>query len=106
MSARAAARLLMIGLNGEGLSPRLGTVLKRGEVGGLILFREDMPTLEAAASLIAEARARCPHPLLVALDEEGGIVSQIEGVPRSGRATRGCAPPPPRARWETWTTSR
>ncbi len=70
----------MSGLDGRGLEPVAGA-LERGELGGLILFREDLGSLAETRTLIETARALSPHPILVTVDEEGGLVSQLDGLP-------------------------
>jgi beta-N-acetylhexosaminidase len=75
----AAGRCVLSGLDGGGLE-RVETALGAGRLGGLILFREDLPTLSDGRALIARARALARHTLLVGADEEGGIVSQLDGL--------------------------
>jgi len=79
-----AAGLAMIGLDGRGLTGAVETELAAGRLAGLILFREDAPDLGALAALIAEARALSPVPILIGMDEEGGIVSQLDGLALGG----------------------
>lgn len=74
-----ATPLAMVGLDGRGLTGAVRAELAAGRLAGLILFREDAPDLAAMAALIAEARALSPVPILIGMDEEGGIVSQVDG---------------------------
>lgn len=92
----AVGRLVWSGLDGGGLS-HVEAILRAGKLGGLIAFREDLPSLLEARAWIAHARALAPHPILVGVDEEGGIVSQIDGVPIGHGAGRARGAPSPRS---------
>jgi beta-glucosidase-like glycosyl hydrolase len=58
--------------------------LREGRLGGLILFRDDLTSLADTRLLVEEARALAPGPILVTADEEGGLVSQLDGLPLGG----------------------
>lgn len=72
---RLASRLVMAAPAGRTLTEREGRVLGEGRVGHLILFRRSLRSREEAASLVRDARRRSPEPMLVAADQEGGLVS-------------------------------
>lgn len=75
-----AGQVLVAGFPGAELPAPLRAALRRGELGGLILFRRNARTPLEAAELIAESAAstRRDLPLLVAVDQEGGRVSRFD----------------------------
>jgi beta-N-acetylhexosaminidase len=75
-----APPLAMVGLDGRGLTGPVRDALAEGRLAGLIVFREDAPDLGSMTALITEARALSPTPLLVGIDEEGGLVTQLDGL--------------------------
>jgi beta-N-acetylhexosaminidase len=79
--------------------PRLLARIERGEVGGVILFTDNVPPSGAAGirrvvtQLQAAARAGGNPRLLIATDQEGGDVRRMPGPPRrSPRELGGSAP--------------
>jgi beta-N-acetylhexosaminidase len=85
-------QLLWIGFSGP-VSPALRGRLARGEAGAVILFKRNLPIavveggdgseercdLEALAALNADLHASAPEgaPLLIAVDQEGGVVQRV-----------------------------
>jgi beta-N-acetylhexosaminidase len=74
--------VLVVSQSGTTISPTLRSLISKGRVGGVLLFRSNFGTpagLKAWTSqLRALASAAClDHPLLVMLDEEGGQVNQV-----------------------------
>ena len=66
----------------------------RAAIAGVILFAENFPSREAGRSAIAELQAirRPPglrDPLLVMIDQEGGLVKRIDGAPTASAAQMG-----------------
>lgn len=65
----------------EGLSPppELASALRRGERGGVIHFKRNLPSLEHAVQLNASIVALCPPhlPPMIGVDEEGGRVARL-----------------------------
>ena len=89
-------RLVISGLRGRGLDQTTALALENGDVGGLILFRENFASLEEARTLVTSARSLAPWPILVTIDEEGGLVSQVDGVPvRADGSLRAVGAPSP-----------
>jgi beta-N-acetylhexosaminidase len=69
-------RVLMVGIPGPALDDETRWVLERLAVGGVILFRRNIGTLEQLVALI-EALHRLPSRPLVAIDHEGGRVLRL-----------------------------
>jgi beta-N-acetylhexosaminidase len=76
----------MVGLRGVGPTAALLSDVRKGEVGGLVLFPEGaLPaaTAAAVARLQRAARVGDNPPLLIATDQEGGPVRRFESGPPS-----------------------
>jgi beta-N-acetylhexosaminidase len=76
-------QLLLVRMRGATPSPAFLRRVERGEVGGVVLFSDDVgPGLkDAVARLQGAARAGGRPPLLIAVDQEGGIVERLPGPP-------------------------
>jgi beta-N-acetylhexosaminidase len=75
---------LLVRMHGSTPSASFLRRIRRGEIGGVILFQENgtaarIPAL--VAELQATARAGGQLPLLVAVDQEGGVVKRLPGPP-------------------------
>ncbi|MGI8590364.1 MAG: glycoside hydrolase family 3 protein [Nakamurella sp.] len=80
-----AAGVLAPGFNGTTVPAWLRHAVDGG-LGGLVLFRHNLQSLQQAATLTAELqgqRGRDADRLLIACDEEGGDVTRIEAGPGS-----------------------
>ncbi len=81
MLSNAAARLAsvtMIGLPDTGLTPEFKAAFAARPWAGVLLFRRHFGSLAALPGLIATLRAMAaPRRILIAVDEEGGFVSQL-----------------------------
>lgn len=78
--ARAAGQLLTVGFEGPALPPELAARIAASEVGGVMLFRPNIEAPEQVASLVGAMRTAVPAgvaPLLVAVDQEGGLVQRL-----------------------------
>jgi beta-N-acetylhexosaminidase len=75
----ASGRVLMVGLADTDIDAATGSRLRRLRPGGVILFTRNLESARQTVALIGELRRLAPHPLLVALDQEGGRVSRLEG---------------------------
>jgi beta-N-acetylhexosaminidase len=88
--ARLVGQTLMTGFAGPQASASLLGRIRRGEVGGVILFRGNLPSEAAARVLVqrlqAAAAAGGNPRLLVAVDQEGGPVRRLDGPPEDGPA--------------------
>lgn len=76
---------LFVRMNGTVPSPAFLRRIRRGEVGGVVLFGPNIRTRSQVRSLVRrlEAAARAggvPEPL-VAIDQEGGIVKRLQSAP-------------------------
>lgn len=72
--------LIVGGFNGETLPPEMRQSLQRGERGGVVLFRRNIPSVETALLLNLEVLSLCsggPAPPFIAVDEEGGRVQRL-----------------------------
>src|SRR5512146_1305231 len=72
-------QLLMVGFSGTTATPGVLDLIQSGHVGGVILFsrnfKSPQQTLALTSSLQAAARAAGhPFPLLIATDQENGII--------------------------------
>ena len=81
-----AGERVVAGLTGTGVSPRLETAIGQGRVAGVILFAGNFPSRAAGARLIHRLQAiRRPtalrDPLLIMVDQEGGLVKRVGGAP-------------------------
>jgi beta-N-acetylhexosaminidase len=85
---------IVYGFPGRRIPPRLLARVRRGEAAGVILFRRNIGSRGAlraltrrlrAAALASPARA----PLLVMVDQEGGLVKRLSGAPRLSPAQMG-----------------
>ena len=73
-------------------------MVREGRVAGVILFAENFPSREAGRRLIARLQAipRPPglrDPLLVMVDQEGGLVKRIDGAPTVSAEAMGARGP-------------
>lgn len=91
-----AGERLVAGFAGTELPAPLRQAIHRGELAGVVLFEENLPDRTAAARLSAEIESirRPPglrDPLLVMVDQEGGLVKRLEGPPTLSAARMGAA---------------
>jgi beta-N-acetylhexosaminidase len=81
-----AGERVVAGLQGTGVSPRLRKAIGRGRIAGVVLFEASFPSRAAGRRLIARLQAikRPPalrDPLLIMVDQEGGLVKRLDGAP-------------------------
>ena len=73
-------------------------MIRRGKVAGVILFSDNLPSRSAGRRLIARLQ-HVPRPrglrdpLLVMIDQEGGLVKRIGGAPTASAAVMGARGP-------------
>jgi beta-N-acetylhexosaminidase len=84
--AQLAGERVVAGLAGTGVSPRLRQAIGEGRIAGVVLFASSFPSREAGRRLIARLQAiRRPaalrDPLLIMVDQEGGLVKRVGGAP-------------------------
>jgi len=94
--AQLAGQRLVAGFSGSAPSRALVRMIRRGELAGVVLFRANLPSRAAARRLVTglESIRRPPglrDPLLVMVDQEGGLVKRLAGPPRASAAEMGAA---------------
>src|SRR5580765_268455 len=90
-TAQLVGQTIMTGFAGTRPSAQLLGRIRRGEVGGVILFGGNIASDAAAQSLVSRLQAAASSggnpPLLVAVDQEGGPVRRLpEGPPADAPA--------------------
>jgi beta-N-acetylhexosaminidase len=84
-AAHLVGQTLMGAMDGTTPSPALLDRIRRGELGGVILFGGNITTTARLSALIAElqaaAKAGGNPPLLIATDQEGGDVKRLPDGP-------------------------
>jgi beta-N-acetylhexosaminidase len=108
---RLVGARLIVGMAGIRPGRDLLRRVRRGEVGGVVLFRRNIASRRrlrsTISSLQAAARAGGSPPLLVAVDQEGGTVKRLpSGPPRRSPARMGGTGRPDVARREGAATAR
>lgn len=94
--AQLAGERLVAGFKGEEAPRALKQMIRRGELAGVVLFEENLPSRGAARRLVAEIEstrraAGLRDPLLVMVDQEGGLVKRLGGAPSASAAQMGAA---------------
>lgn len=83
--AELVGQRIVTGYTGATPSANLLRAVRRGRVGGVILFQDNIPYAATARGAIRrlqrEARTGKQPPLLVMVDQEGGDVKRIPGAP-------------------------
>jgi beta-N-acetylhexosaminidase len=87
---------LIAGFEGTEVPEPLRRAIRRDGLAGVVLFRENLPSRATARALIAEIESirRPPglrDPLLVMVDQEGGLVKRLAGAPTASAARIGAA---------------
>jgi beta-N-acetylhexosaminidase len=72
-------QMLVVGF--EGLEPPgyLLEWLVEGRIGGVILFARNVASPAQVAELTQACHAAAAHPLMIAIDQEGGVVARLRG---------------------------
>lgn len=68
----------------EELTRSMEEVLEEYQVGGIILFKENIKNKDQVQTLIEDLQVKSNIPLWIGVDEEGGIVSRIASNPDMG----------------------
>ncbi|MED1952847.1 glycoside hydrolase family 3 N-terminal domain-containing protein [Brevibacillus centrosporus] len=81
------------GKNVTTLLPQVAETIKRHQVGGVILFRENVGSTDQTVRLVHEYQQLAQkYGLLVAIDQEGGVVSRLQqGTDLPGNMALGAA---------------
>jgi beta-N-acetylhexosaminidase len=93
-ASQLAGQRIVAGLAGTAVPPRLELAIRRGYVAGVVLFADNLPSRAAGRDLIARLQGirRPPalrDPLLVMVDQEGGLVKRVDGAPAASAAAMG-----------------
>ncbi|MFL5305478.1 MAG: beta-N-acetylhexosaminidase [Polyangia bacterium] len=77
--AAQVGQLLSVGFDGPALPEQLRARVVASEVGGVMLFRPNIADPVQVAGLVAALRRAAPvdAPLLVSIDQEGGVVQRV-----------------------------
>ncbi len=89
---RKAGRLLFIGLPGTRLDRHTRALLKEVQPGGVVLFGRNIESPSQVALLTAQLRDAVDQPLLIGVDQEGGLVDRFRSICEpmpSAKAVRG-----------------
>jgi beta-N-acetylhexosaminidase len=89
-----AGQRIVTGFSGSSVPRYLVRAIRAGEVAGVILFADNLPSRAVGRRLIRRLQAipRPPglrDPLLVMTDQEGGLVKRIGGAPTASARTMG-----------------
>ncbi len=89
-----AGERIVAGLDGTAVTPELERAIRRGRLAGLVLFADNLPSRAAGRRLIARLQAipRPPAlraPLLIMVDQEGGLVKRLSGAPSASAREMG-----------------
>ena len=82
-----AGQRIVAGYNGGATPPPpLRAAIREGHVAGVVLYAENLPSRAAARRLIATLQgiprpAGQRDPLLILVDQEGGLVKRVDGAP-------------------------
>ena len=96
--AHLAGQRIAVGIAGTGITPRLRAAIRGGRVAALVLYAADLPSRAAGRRLIARLQAiprprRLRDPLLVMVDQEGGLVKRLAGPPSASARAMGARGP-------------
>jgi beta-N-acetylhexosaminidase len=107
--AQLAGQRIVFGFNGTKAPRALLRRIRRGEAAGVILFARNIRTRAQVRSLTASLQRWRPPgdpPLIVSIDQEGGIVKRLAGAPRRSAAEIGRSGSVSLARAEGRNTAR
>jgi beta-N-acetylhexosaminidase len=81
-----AGQRIVAGLSGARIPPRLEAAIHRGALAGVVLFAGSFPSRANGRRLIRQLQSihRPPglrDPLLIMVDQEGGLVTRVSGAP-------------------------
>lgn len=89
-----AGERIVVGLPGTSISPVLKKAIGQGRVAGVVLFAANFPSRAAGRRLISRLQGivrppKLRDPLLVMVDQEGGLVKRVGGAPTASAAAMG-----------------
>ena len=68
---------MMVGFDGTSPPAHILAWLASGRIGGIYLFARNIKSPAQVKRLVDECRAAAKHPILVGIDQEGGIVARL-----------------------------
>lgn len=94
--SQLAGQRIVTGFSGQSPPAALERMIREGQVAGVILFSQNFDSASEARALINRLRdIRRPRglrqPLLVSVDQEGGLVKRLPGPPTMSAAEMGAA---------------
>ncbi|HWN72988.1 MAG TPA: glycoside hydrolase family 3 N-terminal domain-containing protein, partial [Solirubrobacterales bacterium] len=89
-----AGERIVVGVSGTSVSSGLREAIREGRVAGVVLFAGNFPSRAAGRRLIAQLQAiprppKLRDPLLVMVDQEGGLVKRLAGAPITSASVMG-----------------
>lgn len=93
-ASQLVGQRIVLGFSGASPPARVERMIHAGQVAGVVLFSENLPSRAAGRRLIRQLQAirRPPglrDPLLVMTDQEGGQVKRLGGAPAASARTMG-----------------
>lgn len=93
-AAQLAGQRIVVGFAGTTVPARLRDAVRRGYVAGVVLFADNLPGRSVGRRLVADLQAipRPPAlraPLLIMVDQEGGLVKRVDGAPTASAQQMG-----------------
>jgi beta-N-acetylhexosaminidase len=81
-----AGERIIVGLSGTVVPSELKQAIRHGDLAGVVLYAGNFPSRAAGRSLISQLQAvprpeDLSDPLLILLDQEGGLVKRVDGAP-------------------------
>jgi beta-N-acetylhexosaminidase len=77
---RKAGRLLFIGFPGTKLDQQTRRLFNEVQPGGVVLFSRNIESAEQVATLTAQITDAIDHPVLIGVDQEGGLVDRFREI--------------------------
>jgi beta-N-acetylhexosaminidase len=93
-AGQLAGQRIVLGFAGTQPPTMVEQMIRAGEVAGVVLFADNLPSRSAGRRLIRRLQAiprplGLREPLLVMTDQEGGLVKRIDGAPTGAARTMG-----------------
>ena len=89
-----AGERIVVGISGTSVSAGLRSVIREGRIAGVVLFAENFPSRAAGKRLVARLQGiprppKLRDPLLIMVDQEGGLVKRVSGAPTASAREMG-----------------
>ena len=97
-ASKLAGERVVVGFPGTRIPAPVKRMIRAGRIAGVILFSGNLPSRSAGRRLIARLQhvpraSGVRDPLLVMIDQEGGLVKRIGGAPNASAAQMGARGP-------------